>query len=157
MGGRNAQRYLNLAQAPIEVQHAYSENKISLTIASRVCQLRRDRLASLAQEIRDGGDPAIVVKWYLDRPSPPLTAEDLSQLMAGAAKSIESSLNGLRQVETPAGRIQTPSSQGVRDLVHMLEREHSGLLALGETLNALFATAMKLELATAERRCDDAG
>jgi hypothetical protein len=148
---------LKLAQAPIEVQHAYSESKISLTIASRVCQLPHDAQESLAQELRDGGEPAIVFKRYLEQPSPPVSAADLTQLMAGAAKSIESALNGLRQVATPADRVQTPSSRRVRDLVHMLERHHSGLLDLCETMKAPIAMAIELELLAAERRCEDAG
>jgi hypothetical protein len=69
MGGRNAPRYLNLAQAPLEVQSAYSEGRISLTSASRVCQLPHDTQQSLAQDLRDGGDAAIVVKRYLEQPS----------------------------------------------------------------------------------------
>jgi hypothetical protein len=101
MGGRNAQRYLNLARAPLEVQSAYSEGKISLTIAGRVCQLPRDTQDSLARELRDGGDPAIVVKRYLEQPFRSTAAGNTGQLLARAAKSIESALVQLRQVAAP--------------------------------------------------------
>jgi ParB-like chromosome segregation protein Spo0J len=157
MGGRNAQRYLNLARAPLEVQSAYSESKISLTIAGRVCQLPRDTQESLARELRHGDDPAIVVKRYLGKPSRPAPAGDTGQLLARAAKSIESALIQLGQVAAPADRVQTPSTQGVRDLVHMLERHHGELVALGETMKGPIAMAIELEMLVAERGCEDAG
>jgi ParB-like chromosome segregation protein Spo0J len=157
MGGRNAQRYLNLARAPLEVQSAYSESKISLTIAGRVCQLPRDTQESLARELRDGADPALVFKRYLEQPSRPAAAGNTGLLLARAAKSIESALIQLRQVATPADRVQTPISRRVRDLVHMLERHHSGLVALCETMKAPIAMAIELELLAAERGCEDAG
>jgi ParB/RepB/Spo0J family partition protein len=157
MGGRNAQRYLNLAQAPLEVQHAYSEGRISLTAASRVCQLRHAARERLVQELRDGADPAIVVKRYLEQPSRLAAAGNTGQLLARAAKSIESALVQLRQVAAPADRGRNPSSQRVRALVRDLERHHSEIVALGQTLKASSAIAIKPELLASERGCDDAG
>jgi ParB/RepB/Spo0J family partition protein len=157
MGGRNAQRYLNLARAPLEVQSAYSESKISLTIAGKVCQLPRDTQESLAREIRDGGDPAIVVKRYLEQPSRPAAAGDTGQLLARAAKSIESALNELRQVAAPADQGRTRNTRRIRTLVLGLERHHSEVVALGQTLKASIEVAIKRGLLAAGRGCEDAG
>jgi hypothetical protein len=157
MGGRNVQRYMKLARAPLEVQHAFSKSKISLTIASRVCQLPPAAQESLARELRDGGDPAIVVKRYLEQPSRPAAAGNTGQLLARAAKSIESALVQLRQVAAPTDRGRNPSSRRVRALVRDLERHHSELVALGQTLKASIEAAIKLELLASERGCEDAG
>jgi ParB-like chromosome segregation protein Spo0J len=157
MGGRNAQRYLNLARAPLEVQSAYSESKISLTIAGRVCQLPHDTQESIARELRDGGDPAIVVKRYLEQPSRPAAAGDTGQLLARAATSIESALIQLGQVAARADQGRIPGTRRVRALVRGLERHHGEVMALGQTLKASIAKAIELELLAAERRCDDAG
>jgi ParB-like chromosome segregation protein Spo0J len=150
MGGRNAQRYLNLARAPFEVQCAYSESKISLTIAGRVCQLSHDTQESLARELRDGGDPAIVVKRYLEQPSRPAPAGDTGQLLAQAARSIESALVQLRQVAAPADGGQTRISRRVRTMVQGLERHHREVVALGQTLKASTEAAHELELLAAK-------
>jgi ParB-like chromosome segregation protein Spo0J len=156
MGGRNAQRYLNLARAPLEVQSAYSEGKISLTTASRVCQLPHDAQESLAQELRDGDDPAIVVKRYLGKPSRPAPAGDTGQLLARAAKSIESALIQLGQVTARADQGRIPGTRRVRALVRGLERHHGEVMALGQTLKASTEAALELELLAAKWGRDNA-
>ena len=157
MGGRNAQRYLKLAQAPIEVQHAYSESKISLTTASRVCQLPHDAQESLAQDLRDGGEPAIVVKRYLEQPSRPIAAGNTGQLLTRAAMSIESALVQLDQVAAPADQGRNPTSRRIRALVRVLERHHSELVALDRTMKASTEAALELELLAAKWGRDNAG
>jgi ParB-like chromosome segregation protein Spo0J len=156
MGGRNAQRYLNLARAPLEVQSAYSESKISLTIAGRVCQLPHDTQESLARELRDGADPAIVVKRYLEQPSQPAAAGDTSQLLARAAKSIELALVNLRLVATAGEVGQTRISRRVRTMVQGLERHHSEVMALGQTLKASTEATLDLEPLAAKWGRDNA-
>jgi ParB-like chromosome segregation protein Spo0J len=156
MGGRNFQRYLNLAQAPLEVQHAYSASQISLTVASRVCKLPYSIRERLVQELREGGNPAIVVKRYLEQSSRPTVAANSGKILARAASSIDAALNQLRQVAAPAERGRTPGSRRVRGLIRGLERHHSELVALSQSSKASIATAIKLELLAADRGCDDA-
>jgi ParB/RepB/Spo0J family partition protein len=150
MGGRNAQRYLNLARAPLEVQSAYSESKISLTIAGRVCQLPGVTQDNLARELRDGGDPAIVVKRYLEQPPRPAAAGNTSQSLARAAKSIESALVQLRLVATTDDVGKTRISRRVRTMVRGLERHQSEVIALGQSLKASTEAAHDLELLAAK-------
>ncbi|MEJ7638824.1 MAG: hypothetical protein WKF75_12830, partial [Singulisphaera sp.] len=61
MSGRNVQRYLNILNAPMEVQRAHSEGRLSMKLAEKVARLDDAEHEEIAAEIRGGGDPAEVV------------------------------------------------------------------------------------------------
>ena len=70
MSGRNAQRYLNIGAAPMEVQRAYSEGRLPMALAARVHALGVREQAMIATAIRGGSDPAKVILAKLPRRKP---------------------------------------------------------------------------------------
>jgi len=70
MSGRNVQRYLNILNAPMEVQRAHSEGRLSMKLAEKVARLGEVEREQIAAAIRAGGDPAEVVAAHLPESAP---------------------------------------------------------------------------------------
>jgi len=70
MSGRNVQRYLNILNAPMEVQRAHSEGRLSMKLAEKVTRLDEAEREEIAAEIAAGGDPAEVVAAHLPESAP---------------------------------------------------------------------------------------
>jgi len=70
MSGRNVQRYLNILNAPMEVQRAHSEGRLSMKLAEKVARLGDAARGEIAAEIAAGGDPAEVVAAHLPEAAP---------------------------------------------------------------------------------------
>jgi hypothetical protein len=68
MSGRNLQRYFRVLGTPIEVQNAFRENKISLVRAGMVASLSADDQQAIAERIRGGEDPIVVLDEYIGVP-----------------------------------------------------------------------------------------
>ncbi len=70
MSGRNVQRYLNILNAPMEVQRAHSEGRLSMKLAEKVARLGEAEREQIAAATRAGGDPAEVVAAHLPESAP---------------------------------------------------------------------------------------
>jgi hypothetical protein len=70
MSGRNVQRYLNILDAPMSVQRAFSGGKVSMKLAEKVARLEEASQAEIAAQIVAGGDPARVVAAHLPAAAP---------------------------------------------------------------------------------------
>ncbi len=90
MSGRNAQRYLNILIAPMEVQRAHSEGKLSMRLAEKVARLEEAAQEEIAGEIRAGGDPAAVVAARLPKAAPAEVDPDREHdvLLAAATRAL---------------------------------------------------------------------
>jgi hypothetical protein len=66
---RNGQRYLRLLDAPQEVQQAYADKKLSLTVAERAAGLSLDKKAELAAAIQGGEEPQKAVARFVKTPT----------------------------------------------------------------------------------------
>lgn len=71
MSGRNLQRYWNVLDAPLELQLAFDQGKLSLTIASRVAGLPHVDQNEIAERIADGEDPKEVAESFLEKKNGP--------------------------------------------------------------------------------------
>jgi len=86
--GRNAERYLHVLDAPIEVQQAFDRGDVSLVQASRVSGLGPDVQERIATMIRDGEDPKKAITAYLpnrskQKPAQMVLAELLDNIDRG--------------------------------------------------------------------------
>jgi ParB-like chromosome segregation protein Spo0J len=136
MSGRNVQRYLNILNAPMEVQRAYSGGRVSMKLAEKVARLEGPMQEEIAAEISSGGDPAQVVIAHLPEAAPAEVDPDREYecFLAAAAHA----------VEVLDGRVAR-----VRGGMH-LDRETVTLKRAGSLITGLIARHEQLKKQRAE-------
>ena len=66
---RHTQRLLNVVDAPMDVQKAFSDGKLKVELAEKVHRLNKDLQAEIAAKIRAGGNPNGIVLEHLQKPA----------------------------------------------------------------------------------------
>jgi len=91
MSGRHVQRYLNILNAPMEVQRAYSGGRLSMKLAEKVARLEEGTRDEIAAEIHAGGEPAEVVAAHLPEVAPVVVDPDkeYERFLAAATLAVE--------------------------------------------------------------------
>ncbi len=103
MSGRNVQRYLNILNAPMEVQRAHSQGRLSMKLAERVARLGEADREEIAAEIAAGGDPVEVVVAHLPEAAPAEVDPDREyELLLAAGTRADGALDG-REEEVRGG------------------------------------------------------
>lgn len=90
MSGRHVQRFLNILNAPMAIQRAYSEKRLSMKLAEKVARLEGAAQEEIAGEIASGGDPARVVAVHLPEAAPAEVVPDREHdvLLAAATRAL---------------------------------------------------------------------
>ena len=65
ISGRHANRLMAIMDAPLAVQQAFDNQKLSLETAAKVARLRSEEQQEIAQKIKAGGEPRKVAQKYL--------------------------------------------------------------------------------------------
>ena len=63
---RNLNRYIAVSRAPLEVQQAFDDERLSLTLAARVAAMPTEQQELIADALRDGGDATQVVTSHIE-------------------------------------------------------------------------------------------
>jgi hypothetical protein len=78
MSGRTLARHIAVLRAPDEVQYAFSDGRLALSLAEKVCALEPADQLAVAERLYRGEDPQVVVLEYLPpRKVEPKTASPL--------------------------------------------------------------------------------
>lgn len=94
LSGRHVQRLLNVANAPMAVQRAFSEGKIGVVVAEKGSRLPKSAQTQIAQEIDGGADPTTVIGTHLASETPPRPA-DASRVFGSLIRAIGPALEQL--------------------------------------------------------------
>ena len=93
MSGRHIKRFLNILEAPMEVQHAVTARKLKMTLAAKVGSLKQPVKEKIAAAIRAGGDPTTIVNSLLPKSQPKLA--DPGKVFDLLVDTIESAMESL--------------------------------------------------------------
>lgn len=94
MAGRSLDRYEKILDAPLEVQRAFESQKLSLILAGKVADLPGGIQKQIAEDIRSGKRPTIVVKGFLTNDGKP--AKRLGTALSHFVKAVGQGVGELR-------------------------------------------------------------
>lgn len=113
MSGRNLDRYMSALKAPVEVQKALEEHKLSLNDAARVAHLPSQKQQLIVAAIREGKKPADAVRAHL--PTKPRNSVKPGGVLRGFTAAIRVALPGIRAQLTEVGSVPEADLQTLKD------------------------------------------
>ncbi len=128
MSGRNLGRYLNVLEAPLEVQLAFERNQLKLVDAARVANLPRNDQERFAARLHAGDDPKAVFAAFF--PPKGRGHASANNAVAAFARSLEAAGANItdRLEEVKAGVVRQNKEQLraggklIKDLLQKLDR-----------------------------------
>jgi hypothetical protein len=125
ISGRTLDRYLRiLDNTPLEVQNAVEAGTLPVTLAEKVAGLAKSHREQINQEIREGGDPKVVVRRTLGTaPRKTKNANDVKDLFVRGVERAVTGLDGrLEEVRWANVREEATLEKGRTLICQLLER-----------------------------------
>jgi ParB-like chromosome segregation protein Spo0J len=110
MTPRHTQRLLNVLEAPMVVQRAFSQGRLRIELAEKVRRLEPQIQDSIASQIRAGGKPNEIVGKHLEtslpKPKPASLGDMLGQLVAELESGMETLKGKENKIRRSVGQLE---------------------------------------------------
>jgi ParB-like chromosome segregation protein Spo0J len=117
---RHTQRLLNVLEAPMVIQRAYSEGRLRIELAEKVRRLGAEVQSQIASDIDAGGDPTELVGQHLKTSLPKPKAASLGDMLGQLVAELESGMETLKGKENKISRSADELSHDIEVLSQFL-------------------------------------